>query len=90
MKIEGFSEEQVIEMAKEWYEFNPGIKVNHIKTFEQLREVIWEEKQGISEVLIDRLEELSDFELGMYKGQIMEMDHVLELLRKIIKYGDSE
>ena len=90
MKIEGFSEEEVIKMAEEWYEFNPGAATHHTKTFQQLRKVIWEEKQSMSEELIDRLEDLTEIEMCLYEGKIIGLDYCLDLLINIIKYSDSK
>ncbi len=61
-----------------------------IKTFEELRDVIAEEKHCTLEVLADRLGELSRFEQGRYAGEIMGYQFVLDILRNSLKYGDVE
>ncbi len=53
---------------------------------EKLRDNLCEEKQSLMEILVERLEELSDFELGRYQGEIAAYDDVLQMLRNILKY----
>lgn len=60
-----------------------------IKTFQQLREYIWEEKQSSIECFIERVSELNEFETGRWKGEIDAYDQVLHLLRNIDKYGED-
>lgn len=54
---------------------------------ESLRMKLAEEKHSVMEILVERLEELSDFELGRYQGEIAAYDDVLMTLRNIQKYG---
>lgn len=61
-----------------------------IKTFEELRDVIIEEKHCTLEMLADRLGELSRYEQGCYAGEIMGYQWVLDILRNSLKYGDVE
>ena len=63
--------------------------MNHIKNFEDLREHIWQGRQGVLELLCERLEELDEFNRGLYKGEVLVYDEMLELLRRIVKYGDE-
>jgi hypothetical protein len=63
--------------------------MRNIKTFEELREWVWSEKQDLSELLIDRLEELTEFQRGSYCGEINGYQIVLDELRCIIKYSDD-
>lgn len=60
-----------------------------IRTFEQLREYIWEEKQSSADCLIDRIEELNTFEQGRWKGEIDAYDNLLQVLRNILEYGED-
>lgn len=61
----------------------------NIKTFENLREYILGEKAHTMDCFIDKLDELNEFEQGMFKGEIITYDNILNLLHGIIKYGDG-
>lgn len=61
-----------------------------IKTFEELREHLWQAKQDTMEFLVDRLGELTPFEQGRYAGEIRGYDEVINVLRDSMKYGDVE
>jgi hypothetical protein len=61
-----------------------------IKTFEELRDYLWEEKTATLEMLADRLPELSRFEQGRFVGQIQGFQEVMDVLRNSLKYGDVE
>lgn len=62
----------------------------NIKTFEELRDYLWEERQGLLEILHERLEELTEFQRGSYHGEINAYSDVLSTLRSILKYGEVE
>ncbi len=59
-------------------------------TFDELRQRIWDEKQNTIEVCIDRLEELTPFQQGIYRGEIIAYDEILNIMRGIEKWGDLE
>ena len=61
-----------------------------VKTLEELRDVIAEEKHCTLELLAERLSELNRFEQGRYAGEIMGYQWVLDVLRNSLKYGDVE
>ena len=62
--------------------------MNHsIKNFEELREHLWEEKQAIMEDLMERVDDLTEFERGRYQGEYRALDGVIGTLRNILKYG---
>lgn len=61
-----------------------------IKTFEELREHLWEARQDTMECLVDRLEDLTPFEQGKYIGQAACYYKVMDILRNSMKYGDVE
>jgi len=61
-----------------------------IKTFEELREYLWQAKHDTMECLVDRLGELTPFEQGRYAGKIYGYDEAMDILRNSIKYGDVE
>lgn len=61
-----------------------------IKNFEELREHLWEERQYLQEELMDRLDELSEFERGRFQGEYKALDGVIGTLRNILKYGVEE
>lgn len=61
-----------------------------IKTFEELRDYLWEEKNTTMEMLTDRLSELSRFDQGRFVGEIQGYQNVLDILRNSLKYGDVE
>lgn len=61
------------------------------KTFEELREYMWEERSSALDCMIDRMdEELAPYELGKYRGEIAAYDNILLVLKNCIKYGDIE
>lgn len=60
------------------------------KNFQELREIIWAEKQDTQETIVDLLEELTPFQLGHYQGMSHGFDQVLDILRNVLKYGDDE
>lgn len=62
---------------------------HHIKTFEQLREHIWQERQDCIEILIDRLGEIEEFDIGRWRGEIDAYGNMLDTLRNILKYGEE-
>lgn len=63
---------------------------NHaIKTFEELYDYISEEKYDCMESFVDRVDELNEFQRGMYKGEIMGYDQVIGLLKTILKFGET-
>lgn len=61
-----------------------------IKTFEELRDHIWEEKSANMEMLAERLGELSRFDQGRFVGEIQGYQNVLDVIRNSMKYGDVE
>lgn len=61
-----------------------------IKTFDELREHLWQEKNDTMEMLTDRLSELSRFEQGRLVGEIHGYQNVMDILRNSMKYGDVE
>ena len=63
--------------------------MNYIKTFEDLREFIWEAKQDAHEALIEQMFELPPHGLGAFKGEIECYDSLLDVLREIIKHQDD-
>lgn len=62
---------------------------NSIRTFEELREYIWQEKQDAADCLLDRMEELSRFQIARWKGEIDGYDNILMVLRNILKHGED-
>lgn len=61
-----------------------------LKTFEELRDYLYEEKQHACERLVENLEELTPFQLGRIQGAIGAWDEILNVLRNTMKYGDVE
>lgn len=61
-----------------------------IKTFEELRTHIWEERQHWLERIAESLEESTEFNRGSWTGLIMAYDDVLSTLRTSLKYGEPE
>jgi len=61
-----------------------------IKTFEELRDHLWEERAYLRDKLMDRLEDITEFERGTYYGRDTELSSMIELLRNSMKYGDVE
>lgn len=65
--------------------------MNHsIKNFEELREHILEERQAVLEDLMERVDDLTEFERGRYQGCYRALDDVIGTLRDILKYGIEE
>lgn len=65
--------------------------MNHsIKNFEELREHLIDEKHSIMEDLLERLDDLNEFERGRYQGAYRTIDGVIATLRNILKYGVEE
>lgn len=60
-----------------------------MKELEKLREWLFNERECAIETLFERLEELNEFELGCYKGQIMMAGEVRDYIRNRLKYGDN-
>ena len=60
-----------------------------IKTFEQLRSHIWEQRQCELDNIIDWLEGSTEYTRGRLEGMIMAYDDVLSTLRTSLKYGES-
>lgn len=61
-----------------------------IKTFEELRDYLWEERQDLAESLIDTLDETTEFDRGNFHGQYIAYSSFIRLLRDILKYGDAD
>lgn len=61
-----------------------------IKTFEQLRSHIWDERQFVLGHMADCLKESTEFERGKWSGEIDAYNCVLDLLRTSLKYGEPE
>lgn len=57
------------------------------KNFEQLAEWLYEEKYREMEVLLDNLEDMSEFDRGYYKGKITIYDELMHDIRRGIKHG---
>ena len=61
------------------------------KTFDELREQVWEEKRDTIEMFVDRIDDETTMQdVHRFKGEIMAFDSVLQMLRNIIKYGDCD
>jgi hypothetical protein len=60
-----------------------------IKTFEDFRSYLQDERYDALESLADRIEELTEFQRGSYHGEIATYDNMLGLLRDILKYGED-
>ena len=61
-----------------------------IKTFEQLRSHIWDERQHRLEAIPEEMEYSSEFERGRWTGIISAYDDILSELRTTLKYGEPE
>ncbi len=61
-----------------------------IKTFEELRSHIWDERQHMLELIAESLEESSEFARGRWAGYICGYDEILSVLRTSLKYGEPE
>lgn len=61
-----------------------------IKTFEELRTRIWEERQYMLEHIAENLEESTEFMRGQWSGEIVAYDCMLDTLRNSLKYGEPE
>ncbi len=66
-----------------------GIEMHQIRTFEDLRNHVYDEKINALECLSERLEELTEFQRGSYHGEVMTYDNLLHLLQNILKYGED-
>lgn len=64
--------------------------MNNIKTFEDLRDDLREEKQCLQEYLADEYVEMEEESRLIVVGQIRALSSILEQLRGIIKWGDVE
>lgn len=64
--------------------------MNNIKTFEDLRDDLCEEKQCLQEYLADEYVEMEEESRLIIVGQIRALSSILEQLRGIIKWGDVE
>jgi hypothetical protein len=62
---------------------------NSIRTFEELRAYIWQEKQDAADMLLDRMEECSRFQIARWKGEIDGYNNILDVLRNILKHGED-
>jgi hypothetical protein len=61
-----------------------------IKTFEELRSHIWDQRQYELENIIDWLEGSTEYTRGRLEGMIMTYDAILSTLRTSLKYGEPE
>ena len=59
-----------------------------IKTFEQLRSHIWDERQYILELIPESMEDATEFERARWVGMIYVYDDILSELRNTLKYGE--
>jgi hypothetical protein len=59
-----------------------------IKTFEELRSHIWDERQGILEHIAENMEESTAFTRGKWSGHILAYEDILSVLRNSLKYGE--
>ena len=61
-----------------------------IKTFEELRSHILEDKHDMMEHSINELEESTEFSRGRVVGYIWALNNILAELRASLKYGEPE
>lgn len=60
-----------------------------IKTFDELRSYLVETRADLLECLYDRQEESTEFQRGWWSGQIAATEDIIEILRRILKYGED-
>jgi hypothetical protein len=78
--------EQLFQMDMIW---RKKMFSNQIKTFEELYECLGREKALRLENLCERLADLTEFERGECRGEILAYEEIMSILRDIIKYGDD-
>ncbi len=61
-----------------------------IKTFEQLRDYVYEQKDNVYYGLYNHLEESDRFQLGVYYGMISAYEDIHETIWQSIKHGEVE
>lgn len=64
--------------------------LQNIKTFEELREWVYREKEDCLEAFIDDCPDMDNFTRGRYYGEIQGYNNLMECLRSILKYGDVD
>ena len=61
-----------------------------MKNIQDLSYEIYDEIEGARDEIVERLNELTDFEKGMLKGQIMAYENLSEMIRKSLKHHECE
>jgi hypothetical protein len=64
--------------------------MSHIKTFEDLRDDLWEEHRDLQSYLFDAYTELDDEDRLIIVGRVRAIGSIIEQIRSIIKWSDVE